>query len=1251
MDALPISPASPSPPSSAPPGSIPAEETSPSAGGAAISPRSSSAPAEGPASPSAPSSAPAVGSVSPSTPSSAEDLGSRLSAAAPGVASEFAPSSDEAPASLDPAASRLAAAVGFVHLHVHSAFSLREGALAIETLAKRAKADEMPALAITDANNIFGALEFSEKLAKEGVQPIIGAQIAVDFADAAHARSADRLGAAPIVLLAQNEAGYRNLMRIASDVWLAPQAGEAPHVAFAALSPVDGLIALTGGPSGPIDAALTLGRDDLAEARAKRLAASFPDRLYVEIQRHFLETERANEPRLLDLADRLGLPLVATNEPYFAALSDHEAQDALLSIADGALIGDADRRRLTPEHRFKTRAEMVALFADLPEALANTIEIAQRCAFRPETRKPILPRFTAPDGAALDEVKELRAQAESGLEMRLAAHGCAAGAREEDYRSRLAFELDVIEKMEFPGYFLIVADFIQWAKRQGIPVGPGRGSGAGSLVAYALTITDLDPIRFGLLFERFLNPERVSMPDFDIDFCQDRRDEVIAYVRERYGADRVAQIITFGSFLARGVMRNVGRVLEMPLGQVDRLAKLVPQNPAKPVTLKQAVLDEARLSEAAAADPRVAQMLAIAEKLEGLYSNASTHAAGVVIADRPLVELVPLYRDPKSTMPATQFNMKWVEPAGLVKFDFLGLKTLTVLQKAIELLGRRGLVVDLSMIPLDDKRTYEMLGRGETVGVFQVESAGMRKALVEMRADRFEDIIALVALYRPGPIANIPTYCARKVGHEKPDYIEPRIEPILRETFGVIIYQEQVMQIAQVLSGFSLGEADLLRRAMGKKIKKEMDAQRARFVEGAVARGLTRGKADDIFDLLAKFADYGFNKSHAAAYALIAYWTAWFKANHPVEFLAASMTLDKSNTDKLAEFRAEALRLGLKVEPPSVNASGVDFEALSGAEGALSIRYALSAIKGVGEAQAEGLVAARGDRPFSSLADFARRIDPRLVNKKALESLAAAGAFDEIEPERARAFASVEPALATAHRALDERALGQDGLFAEQEAAPLAVRAPPWSATDRLRREFESVGFFLSGHPLEAYEAALKRLRVERWVDFALNVRRGATSARLAASVLDRYERRTKSGSKMGIVQLSDPSGQYEAVIFQEGLNQFRDLLEKGADVLVTLQGAVEGEDVRARIVSVEPLAEAASRTQKGLRIFLRDQGPLSSIAERLRAKGEGEVTVVAMLGKAEGEVEVKLPGRFAVSAAIVGSLKSVEGVVAVEHL
>ena len=874
-----------------------------------------------------------------------------------------------------------------------------------------------------------------------------------------------------------------------------------------------------------------------------------------------------------------------------------------------------------------------------------------RCAYRPPTRKPILPRFSVVGGEAVDEAQELRRQAREGLAARLETHGLAPGLCEEDYEKRLAFELDVIVNMAFAGYFLIVADFIQWAKAHGIPVGPGRGSGAGSLVAWALTITDLDPLRFGLLFERFLNPERVSMPDFDVDFCQERRDEVIAYVRERYGADRVAQIITFGSFLARGVMRNVGRVLEMPLGQVDKLAKLVPQNPAHPVSLKQAVADEARLQEAAKADEKVAKMLAIAERLEGLYSNASTHAAGVVIGDRPLIELVPLYRDPKSQMPATQFNMKWVEPAGLMKFDFLGLKTLTVLKRAVDLVARRGIAVDLSKIPLDDERTYQMLGRGETVGVFQVESGGMRKALMDMRADRFEDLIALVALYRPGPMANIPLYCARKLGQEKVEYAHPLLKPILKDTFGVITYQEQVQQIAKDLAGYSLAQADILRRAMGKKIKKEMDAQRERFVTGAVDRGVDKTTADAIFDACAKFAEYGFNKSHSAPYAFITYQTAWFKANHPAEFLAASMTLDKGNTDKLAEFRAEAERLGIKVRPPSVNESLVDFDVRASAEGAPTIHYALCAIKGVGEAQAEALVGARGGRAFASLSDLAMRLDPRLVNKKALESLAAAGAFDCLEKERAVAFAGVEPMLAIANREAMEKAVRQDPLFGEAEAPSLTVQAAPWSESERLRREFDAVGFFLSGHPLEAYDAALKRLRATRWAEFARAVRAGASTARLGASVLDRAERRSRNGGKIGVVQLSDPSGRYEAILFEEGLNQFRDLLEKGADVLVTLQAGVEGEDVRARIVNVERLTDAAAKVHKGLRVFVRDETPLASIESRLGARGEGEVSLVVILGPEDGEVEIRLPGRYAVSAALAGALKAAPGVVAVEHV
>ncbi|MGB8559959.1 MAG: DNA polymerase III subunit alpha, partial [Pseudolabrys sp.] len=798
------------------------------------------------------------------------------------------------------------------------------------------------------------------------------------------------------------------------------------------------------------------------------------------------------------------------------------------------------------------------------------------------------------------------------------------------------------------------SDFIQWAKKQGIPVGPGRGSGAGSLVSYALTITDLDPIRFGLLFERFLNPERVSMPDFDIDFCQDRRDEVIRYVQERYGRDQVAQIITFGTLQARGMLRDVGRVLQMPYGQVDKLCKLVPQNPAAPVSLKQAIEGEPRLQAERDSDAVVKRAFDIAQKLEGLNRHASTHAAGIVIGDRPLSELVPLYRDPKSDMPVTQFNMKWVEQAGLVKFDFLGLKTLTVLQTAVALVKRRGIDIDLAAIPLDDKNTYDLLARAEAVGIFQLESAGMRRALLDMRPDRFEDIIALVALYRPGPMANIPTYCARKHGMEQPDYIHPKLEAILRETFGVIIYQEQVMQAAQILAGFTLGEADLLRRAMGKKIRKEMQAQRERFVSGSVERGVERFQADAIFDLLERFAEYGFNKSHAAAYALVAYQTAFMKANYPVEFLAATMTLDMGNTDKLAEFRAEAERLGIAVDPPSINRSAVDFEVDGN-----TIIYALAALKGVGKQAVEAIIAARNNGEFADLADFAARVNPRAVNKRVLESLAAAGAFDTFEKNRARVFAAVDTVLARAQRAHETAAMGQSELFGggttrEQIVLP---QVEPWLPADRLRREYEAVGFFLSGHPLDDYAAVLKKLRVQPWAEFARAVKAGATAGRVAATVVSRIERRTRTGSKMGIIGLSDPSGHFEAVIFSEGLAEHRDLLEPGNAVLLFLSAEVQGDEVRARIQSVEPLDSAAANLQKGLRVFLRDGAPLEAVAKRLEpaprsphANGDGEVSVVLLLQRGT-EVEVKLPGRFKVSPQIAGAIKAVPGVVQVEAL
>ncbi|PSC03172.1 DNA polymerase III subunit alpha [Alsobacter soli] len=1154
--------------------------------------------------------------------------------------------------------SRILGDVGFVHLHVHSSFSLLEGALRIDELKKLALKDAMPALALTDSNNLFGALEFSEKISGAGIQPITGIELSVEFGDEKPSRNGLPPARPSLVLLAMTATGYANLMLLSSRAYMGPAPGEPPHVQIDELLRLsEGLICLTGGPDGPIDKALAAGQTDMATARLGALAGAFGDRVYVEIQRHGLDGESAVEGDLIALAYDKRLPIVGTNEPYFPKPDDYEAHDALLAIAEGRLVSDPDRRRLSPDHAFKTRAEMVAIFKDLPEAAANTVEIAMRCSYRPRTGKPILPRFTTGDHedpalVVAEEAAELRRQAHEGLARRIANHGISPDLTEEDYYKRLDFELSVIERMKYPGYFLIVADFIKWAKSQDIPVGPGRGSGAGSLVAYATTITDLDPLRFGLLFERFLNPERVSMPDFDVDFCQDRREEVIRYVQGRYGHDRVAQIITFGSLLARGVMRDVGRVMSMSYGQVDKLTKLVPQNPANPVTLAQAIEGEPKLQQAAEEDPVVGRMLTVAQKLEGLYRHASTHAAGIVIGDRPLEQIVPLYRDPKSDMPVTQFNMKWVEPAGLVKFDFLGLKTLTTLKTAVNLIKQRGVVIDLSAIPIDDRTTYEMLGRGETVAVFQVESAGMRKALVEMRADRFEDIIALVALYRPGPMANIPVYCARKHGEEEPDFLHPKLEPVLKETQGVIIYQEQVMQIAQILSGYSLGEADLLRRAMGKKIKAEMEVQRVRFVDGAVERGLDRQQADTIFDLLAKFADYGFNKSHAAAYALVAYQTAYLKANYPVEFLAASMTLDMSNTDKLSEFRREAQRLGIVVEPPNINRSGVTFEVHPDGKGGYAIRYALAAVKGVGVQAVESLVAARNEGgPFKDLSDLARRLNPRMLNKRTLENLIAAGALDDLERDRARCVAALDAIMAEANRTQEQAAAGQADIFGSVgQLEPIRVPPyEPWLPSERLQREYDAIGFFLTGHPLDEYAHVLERLRVQRWADFARAVRGGASMGRVAATVLDRSERRTKSGSKMGIFALSDQSGHFEAIIFSEGLNQYRDLLEPGRAVVLTLQASAEGEEVRARIGTAEPLDVAAEKLKSAMRIFLRDEKPVRSIQERLRERGDGEISLVLMLEQGQREVEVKLPGRYKATPQIAGALKAVPGVVAVE--
>ena len=884
----------------------------------------------------------------------------------------------------------------FVHLRVRSAYSLLEGAIKADAIAELAAAEAMPAVALTDRANLFGVLEFSVVTKDHGVQPIVGCSLPVSGIGEG---PSERWALTPtIVLLAQNETGYRNLCELSSAAFLDIDGVEAPHVPWAkVVAHGDGLILLSGGPDGPVDPLFAAGRGAEGEVALAEMQRAFADRFYVELQRHGLAVEAAAEPGLVAWAYDNDAPLVATNDAYFAKAETWRAHDALLCIADGAFVGQEERRRVSAEHWFKPASDMRALFADLPEACENTLEIARRCAFMVNKREPILPRFPTSGGRTEDE--ELAEQAREGLRRRLISSPPADG--ETAYWERLEREIGVIQAMGFSGYFLIVSDFMKWAVVHDIPVGPGRGSGAGSVVAWSLLITGIDPLRFGLLFERFLNPERVSMPDFDIDFCQERREEVIAYVQDRYGRDRVAQIITFGTLQARAVVRDVGRVLQLPLGQVDRLAKMIPNNPANPVTLARAIETEPRLQAARREDEAVGRLLDVALQLEGLYRNASTHAAGLVIADRPLTELTPLYRDPRSSLPATQFNMKWVESAGLVKFDFLGLKTLTVIRRAVKHLERRGAGVAIDRLALDDAVTYELLSSGHTVGVFQMEGQGMRDTLRKLRPSSVEEITALISLYRPGPMDSIDEYVDCKMGR-RPVSIHAGLEEALAETYGVIVYQEQVMRIAQVLAGYSLGEADLLRRAMGKKKKEEMDQQRARFLSGANGHGMSESDAERMFDRMAKFAGYGFNKCHAAPYALISYQTAWLKANRPVEFFAASMSLDISNTDKLAVFYQDAKRQGVVILPPDVNRSGADFEVEDG-----QVRYALGAIRNVGHQAMAHLVEVRETGgQFVDLFDFLARVDPRLVNKRALESLARAGAFDfhpsQSRPDRRR---------------------------------------------------------------------------------------------------------------------------------------------------------------------------------------------------------------------------------------------------------
>ncbi|MFS0735893.1 DNA polymerase III subunit alpha [Sphingomonas sp. 1P06PA] len=1149
--------------------------------------------------------------------------------------------------------------VPYVPLRIFSCFTMLDGSIEPKAIAKHARKLGFPAAAITDRNGLYGAMAFSDAATKDGVQPIVGTMLAVARPDMAEGKppTLDWLA-----LYAQDERGYDNLCALVSAAHLARPIAQEPHVGFDLIERhSEGLIALTAGGEGALARLLADDQGAAAGAYADRLETLFPGRLYIEIARREQDIERRSEPALIDLAYDRDLPLVATNPACFAEADFHAAHDAMLCIAASTYVDSEDRARSSPHAWLKPADEMARLFADLPEAIANTLVVAQRCAVAAPYRKPILPSLA---GDREGEAEALRRDARAGLEQRLEKAGITDPAERQAYFGRLTFECDVIVNMGFPGYFLIVADFIKWAKEQGIPVGPGRGSGAGSVVAWALTITDLDPLKLGLLFERFLNPERVSMPDFDIDFCETRRSEVISYVQAKYGADHVAQIITFGRLKARAVLKDTGRVLQMSYGQVDRLAKLVPNHPTDPWTLERSLNGVSEFKAQYDGDDQVRRLIDLAMRLEGLPRHSSTHAAGVVIGDRPLDQLVPLYRDPRSEFPVTQFDMKYVEGAGLVKFDFLGLKTLSVLQKAVRFLADRGVTVDLDALEWDDPEVYKLLQRGDTVGVFQLESEGMRRTLAAVRPTNFGDIIALVSLYRPGPMDNIPMFGDRKNGRAAIEYPHPLLETILGETYGIFVYQEQVMQAAQMLAGYSLGEADLLRRAMGKKIKAEMDAQRQRFVDGCGRNDIAPQKANELFDLIDKFAGYGFNKSHAAAYALLAYQTAWLKAHHKPEFFAASMCYDMALTDKLGIWVEDMRRAGVPCLPPDVNLSGAEFTVEQ-----VGVRYALGALKGVGEAAMEKLVAERAaNGAFTDLDDFAARIDPRLINRRQLEALAGAGAFDVLAHERAAVFAAAETILAHAASAHDARTSGQGGLFGEAGVSAAPIRLPKsvsWSLAERMAAEKEAFGFYFSAHPTDRYRHLAQAEKARSFAEwcaipapaaaepvFENGRRQAATTYRMAVLVEEARWRTSARGRRYLMATLSDASGQFIASSFDDEASEGLEVAARGGDC-VLVEAELErrpGEEIpRATVRRVRSFAGLAGQTRLVLEVEADDPAAVPALAQLVEGErgGRGELRLRAILGDG-GTAEVRLVRDLLPDAELAARIERLPGVVSV---
>lgn len=1151
----------------------------------------------------------------------------------------------------------------FVHLRVHTAYSLSEGAMLVPKLIHKLHDQGVPAIAVTDTANMFGGKAFSKYASDEGVKPILGCQFYLRNPDADDVLKAKGRIIEPdkIVLLVMNENGYQNIMKLMKRSYLDnPKQGEKAQLKMSDLEELNGgLIALTAGVEGQIGRLLLENRKAEAEEVVVKLREIFADRLYMEISRIGLETEQKTEDDFIDFAYKYNIPLVATNEAFFFDADMYEAHDALICIAAGEYVANDDRKKYSPNNRLRSAEEMVELFKDLPEAVQSTVNIAARCNYLSQKVDPLLPIFECPEGKTQDEF--ITEQAYKGLKQRMEAQVYNDSQTPEEraeidkrYYERLDYELSVIKKMGFPGYFLIVSDFIQWSKAHGVPVGPGRGSGAGSIVAWSLKITDLDPLKLDLLFERFLNPERVNMPDFDVDFCQENRYKTIEYVQKKYGFDHVAQIITYGKLQAKNVIRDVARVLQMPYAQADRISKMIPPGvQGKNPTLQESLDQVPELEQMRQEDPQINKLFDIGMKLEGLYRQSGMHAAGVVIGDRPLDQLVPLYKDPKADMPVTQYDMKFVEETGLIKFDFLGLKTLTVIKKAVDWVKKvHKIDLDIDNIPLDDKLTYEMLQRGDTSAVFQFESPGMKDVHKQIKPDRFEDLIAIVSLYRPGPMDNIPTYIKRKHGEEEITYLHPDLAPILDETYGIMVYQEQVMKIAQALGGYTMGGADKLRKVMGKKMRDEIPKQRKMFTEGAVAKGIDEGTATKIFDQMEKFASYGFNKSHAAAYSLVSYQTAYLKAHYPVEFMCAVMSLDMTNVDKLLLYKEECKKMGFKVLPPDINKSDADFDVEDG-----NIRYALAAIKSVGAANMEAIAAERhAHEPYKDVSDFIHRIDAKQINRRQLEQLIKAGAFDCLDKNRGKLFANIETIVQHISAATELKTSSQSSLFGDQElqAKVKLAEKPDWPELEKLKLEAEAIGFYLSAHPLDSYSRGMERLGVKKCNEVFQGIRTGDTiRAKLAGCVNSFQKRISKNGNKYAFLEISDGSSNFEGLLFSEGLTRFEETIKSGLPLLVSVTIDKQNEEGNPRVMinSVETLDKAIADVANGLEISLNDTSAVPKLKEILGKDRNGKNKIYIKPDNDNWDIRIELSGGFALQGDVLSQIRGLAGVTTVKEI